>query len=119
MKDIHDVFHVFFLKFANDKNDETSSFIWVENEKQWKIEEIVNKRIKNNTMNYLIKWFEYSHSNNEWIKKKNMNNVKKIIKKFLSKSSTKNDKCVNKRRRWDENFSMHFFQIFFHEIFYY
>ncbi len=47
-----------------------------------------------------------------------MNIVKKIIEKFLSKSSIKNDKCVNKRRRWDENFSIHFFQTFFHEIFY-
>jgi hypothetical protein len=27
MKNIHDVFHVFFWKFANDKNDETLSFI--------------------------------------------------------------------------------------------
>jgi hypothetical protein len=46
MKDIHNVFHVFFLKLANEKNDETSFFIWIKDEKQWKIEEIVNKRIK-------------------------------------------------------------------------
>ncbi len=118
MKNIHDVFHVFLLKLANDKNDETSSFIWIEDEKQWKIEEVVDKRVKNNKTNYLIKWLEYSHSNNEWVKEKDMSNVKKIIEKFLSKSSTKNDKCVNKRRRWDEKFSMHFFQIFFHEIFF-
>ncbi len=31
--------------------------------------------------------------------KKNINNVKEIIEEFLSKSLTKNDKCVNKRRR--------------------
>jgi hypothetical protein len=41
MKIIHDVFHVSFLKLTNDKNDETSSFIWVKNEKQWKIKKIV------------------------------------------------------------------------------
>jgi hypothetical protein len=46
MKNIHDVFHVFLLKLANEKNDETSSFIWIEDEKQWKIKEIVNKKIK-------------------------------------------------------------------------
>jgi hypothetical protein len=97
MKDIHDVFHVSLLKLANEKNDETSSFIWVENEKQWKIEKIVNKRVRKNRTSYLIKWLEYSHSNNEWMKEKNMNNVKKAIKKFL-KSSTKNDRCVNQRR---------------------
>jgi hypothetical protein len=44
MKDIHNVFHVFFLKFANEKNDETSSFIWIKDEKQWKIKEIVDKK---------------------------------------------------------------------------
>jgi putative aminopeptidase FrvX len=65
---------------------------------QWKIEEIVDKKIKKNKMSYLIKWFKYSHSNNEWVKKENMSNVKKTIKKFL-KSSTKNDKCINQRRR--------------------
>jgi hypothetical protein len=101
MKNIHDVFHVFLLKLANEKNDETSFFIWIENEKQWEIEEIVDKKIKKNRTNYLIKWLEYSHSNNEWMKKKDMNNVKKTIKKFL-KSLTKNDKCVNRRRRWNE-----------------
>jgi hypothetical protein len=117
MKNIHDVFHVFFLKLANEKDDETSFFIWIENEKQWKIEEIVDKKIKKNRTNYLIKWLEYSHSNNEWVKEEDMNNVKKTIKKFL-KSSTKNDRCVNRRRRWDEESSMHSFQTFFHEIFY-
>jgi hypothetical protein len=118
MKNIHDVFHVFLLKLANDKNDETSSFIWVEDEKQWKIEKIVDRRVKNSKTSYLIKWLEYSHSNNEWVKKEDMSNVKEVIEKFLSKSSTKNNECVNKRRRWDKNFSMHSFQIFSHEIFY-
>jgi hypothetical protein len=117
MKNIHDVFHVFLLELANEKNDETSSLIWIENEKQWKIEEIVDKRIRKNRTSYLIKWLEYSHSNNEWMKEEDMSNVKKAIEKFL-KSSTKNDKCVNRRRRWNEESSMHSFQIFFHEIFY-
>ncbi len=112
MKDIHDVFHVFLLKFANEKNDETSLFIWVKDEKQWKIEKIVDKKVKKNKTSYLVKWLEYSHSNNEWMKEKNMSNVKKTIEKFL-KSSTKNDRCVNRRRRWNEKFSMHSFQTFF------
>ncbi len=98
MKNIHDVFHVFLLKFANEKNDETSSFIWIKDEKQWKIEEIINKKIRKNRTSYLIKWLEYSHSNNEWMKKEDMNNVKKTIK-FFFKFSTKNDKCVNRSRR--------------------
>jgi hypothetical protein len=117
MKNIHDVFHVFLLELANEKNDETSFLIWVKNEKQWKIEKIVDKRVKKNRTSYLVKWLEYSHSNNEWMKKEDMSNVKKAIKKFL-KSSTKNDKCVNRHRRWDEKSSMHSFQTFFHEIFY-
>jgi hypothetical protein len=44
MKNLHDVFHVFFLKFANNKNDETSSFIWIKDKKQWKIEKVVDKK---------------------------------------------------------------------------
>ncbi len=79
---------------------------------------MIDRKVKNKKTNYLIKWLEYLRLNNEWIKKKDMNNVKKVIEKYLNKFSTKNDKCVNKRRRWNENFLMHFFQIFFHEIFY-
>ncbi len=60
MKNIHDVFHVFFLKLANEKNDETSSLIWVKDEKQWKNEEIVDKRVRKNKTSYLIKWLELS-----------------------------------------------------------
>jgi hypothetical protein len=44
LKDIHDVFHVSFLKFVKDKNDETSSLIWIKNEKQWKIKKVVDKK---------------------------------------------------------------------------
>jgi hypothetical protein len=33
MKNIHDVFHVFLLEFANEKDDETSSLIWIKDEK--------------------------------------------------------------------------------------
>jgi hypothetical protein len=101
MRDIHDVFHVSLLEFTNEKDDETSFLIWIEDEKQWKIEEIVDKKVRKNRTSYLIKWLEYSHSNNEWVKKKNMSNVKEAIEKFL-KSSTKNDRCVSRRRRWDE-----------------
>ncbi len=98
MKDIHNVFHVFFLKLANDKENETSSFIWVEDEKQWKIKKIVDKRTRNDKTSYLIKWLEYSHSNNEWIKAQNMSNVQEVIENFSNMSLIKNDKCVNKRR---------------------
>jgi hypothetical protein len=77
MKNIHDVFHVFLLKLANEKDDETSFFVWVKNEKQWEIEEIVNKRVKKNKTSYLIKWLEYSYSNNEWVNKKTWTMSKK------------------------------------------
>jgi hypothetical protein len=75
MKDIHDVFHVSLLKLVKDKNDETSSLIWVENEKQWKIKKVVDKKIKNDKTSYLMKWLEYSHSNNEWMKANEMKNA--------------------------------------------
>jgi hypothetical protein len=34
MKNIHNVLHVFFLKFVNEKNNETLLFVWIKNEKQ-------------------------------------------------------------------------------------
>ncbi len=115
MKNIHNVFHVFLLKLANEKNDETSSLIWIKDEKQWKIEEIVDKRVKKNKTNYLIKWLEYSHSNNEWMKKKDMSNVKKTIEKFLKSSTTINVSIdVDDETK---NFRCIFFKLFFTRFF--
>jgi hypothetical protein len=118
MKDIHDVFHVFLLKFANDKNDETSSFIWVKDEKQWEIEEIVDKRIKNNKTSYLIKWLEYSHSNNEWVKKKTWTTSKKSLKNFWTSLQ---QRTINASVNVDDEtriFRCTFFRFFLTRFFY-
>ncbi len=31
---------------------------------------MIDRKIKNNKTNYVIKWFEYLYANNKWIKKK-------------------------------------------------
>jgi hypothetical protein len=119
MKNIHDVFHVFLLKFANDKNDETSSLIWIEDEKQWKIEEVINRKIKNNKTSYLIKWFEYSHSNNEWIKKKTWVTSKKSLKNFWTSLQ---QRTINASINVDDEtriFRCIFFRFFLTRFFFY
>ncbi len=97
MKNIHNVFHVFFLEFVKNKNNETSSFIWIKNEKRWKIKKVVDKKIRNDKTSYLMRMtrifaFEQWMNKNKWYKK-----CSKIIQKFLNMSLTKNDKCIKRR----------------------
>jgi mannitol/fructose-specific phosphotransferase system IIA component (Ntr-type) len=53
-----------------------------------------NQKSQNELFNQITRVFTFEQRMSQ---KKNMNNVKEIIEKFLNKSSTKNDKCVNKR----------------------
>ena len=44
---------------------------------------------KNNQQNFLIKWLKYSHSNNQWLSKFALNNVKLILKKYFDQIALK------------------------------
>ena len=56
---IHNVFHVLFLKswYSRDENSE-SQFIFIKNKKKWKMKEMLDKRIKKNEFQYLMRWID-------------------------------------------------------------
>ena len=81
---IHFVFHVFLLKFwyfRNDKNSK-SQIILIKNEKKWKINKMLNKRVKKNEIEYFIEWINSSFYENFWKFMKHFNNAQKIIDNF-------------------------------------
>ncbi len=57
MRKIHNVFHVFLLEFCKDlaEKKQTSS-IYVNDEKQWKIKQILDSRKYRKKLQYYIKW---------------------------------------------------------------
>jgi DNA-dependent RNA polymerase auxiliary subunit epsilon len=59
MRKIHNVFHVFLLESCKDlAENEQTSFIYVDDEKQWKIKQILNSRKYREKLQYYIKWLD-------------------------------------------------------------
>ena len=91
---IHNIFHVFFLKFYYSRVDFEKTKIFMQvfelinDEKQWKIKEIFDKTKNKNIYYYKMKWINWNDFYNQWLSKKNLNNVVELKKKFDEKSQT-------------------------------
>ena len=91
---IHSIFHVFLLKFYRRReNDSTMSNMFfseiIDDQKKWKIEEILKKRTRKDTIFHQIKWIDYSDEYIKRIEKKNIKNALKFRQKFDVKTKTK------------------------------
>ncbi len=78
-----DVFHIYLLHSAtNDFLSEqislaSFSIVFVEEVLSWKMNEILNSRVKNSQLEYLIKWTEIEE--NSWVKFANVMNVIEVM----------------------------------------
>ena len=54
----------------------------LEDDEEWKIEEIKNKAIIKGTIYYLVKWEGWPIEYNQWIPKEDMNNAKDAIQRY-------------------------------------
>ena len=81
---IHNMFHVSLLKLWHSRNDEDSEPqpILIEDEKEWKVSQMLNKRIKKNEIEYLIEWIDSSFYENSWKSMKHLKNAQKAIDNF-------------------------------------
>jgi hypothetical protein len=75
---IHDVFHVFYLKFyKRRKNDNIISKYFfsklLDDDEVNEMKKILQKKINKKIIYYLIKWKNWSKKYNEWIIEKDMN----------------------------------------------
>ncbi len=84
---IHSVFHVFLLKSYNHKLNDDSIldylvFKLIDDEQEWKIEKILQKRKRKRILYYKIQWKEYLIEYNQWILSEDMKDVSKLIEAF-------------------------------------
>ncbi len=84
---IYSVFHVFLLKSYNHRLNDDSilkyfAFKLINNEQEWKVKKILQKRKRKKILYYKIQWKEYSVKYNQWILSKDMKEVLKLIKAF-------------------------------------
>ena len=80
---IYNVFHVSLLKSWYSRGENSKSqFIFVEDEKKWKMKKVFDKRIKKNELQYLMRWIDAVSWKNFWKFQKYLRNAKNAIEKF-------------------------------------
>ena len=91
---IHSVFHISLLKrFIEsdilDHIQSSSSFVIIKNQIEYEMENILDSKILRKCLFYLIKWKDYSISDNSWKSAYHLLNSKELIQEFHSQYSDK------------------------------
>ena len=101
-RNIYNVFHVLLLESYIDKFDINSKSFVIEmkEEKQWKVESILNNRIHRKRRQFLVKGLNYSDFENQWTKKINLKNCKKLLIVYdENRQIKKNNWCVDTKTK--------------------
>ncbi len=102
MRKIHNVFHVFLLESRKDLAEKKqTSFIYVNDEEQWKIEQILNSRKYREKLQYYIKWLNWNDIHNEWLNANNMSHASELIAEYHEKyfEQMTDERIARKRRK--------------------
>ena len=88
---IHSVFHVSLLKswHSRDSENSESQTIFVEEKKEWKMKKILNKRIKESELQYLVQWIDSSSYKNFWESLDYLRNAMKMMTKYEKSRSAR------------------------------
>ena len=84
---VYSVFHVFLLESYNRRLNDDSILNYlvlklIDDEQEWKIEKILQKRKRKKILYYKIQWKEYLIEYDQWILSEDMKDVSKLIEVF-------------------------------------
>ena len=82
---MHNVFHVSLLKLCDQSKKDREPpppLIEVDGKKEFEVEEILNSRIRQRKLQYLIKWLGYPDTDNEWVFKKQVTGLADLVELF-------------------------------------
>ncbi len=84
---VHSVFHVFLLESYNRRLNDDFILDYlvlklIDDEQEWEIEKILQKRKRKKILYYKIQWKEYLIEYNQWISSEDMKDVLKLIEAF-------------------------------------
>ncbi len=87
---VHSIFHVSLLESYNRRlnNDSILKYFTLElidDEQEWEVEKILQKRKRKRILYYKIQWKEYFMKYNQWISSEDMKDVSKLIKAFKTR----------------------------------
>ncbi len=91
---VYSVFHVFLLESYNCRLNDDFIFNYfvlklINDEQEWKIEKILQKRKRKKILYYKIQWKEYFIEYNQWILSEDMKDVSKLIEAFKTRLKRK------------------------------
>ena len=97
---IHNIFHISLLEPGKDWDGTkmASPPIIVDNNKKYKVEEILDSRHHYGKLQYLIKWLGYSASDNQWVFAGNVGQSQEFVNFFHKIYPDKPSGLVKKRR---------------------
>ena len=87
---IHSIFHINLLKPADLSTFIQKKFHYENSEEEYTVKKILERK----SQSYLIKWKNYSHTDNTWESLKNLADCQRLLKKFH-----RNQKIVKKNQR--------------------
>ena len=88
---IHSIFHVSLLKSWHSRDSENfeSQTIFVEEKEKWEMKKILNKRIKESELQYLVQWIDSSSYENFWKSLDYLRNAMKMMTKYEKNRSAR------------------------------
>ncbi len=91
---VYSVFHMFLLESYNCRLNDDFIFNYfvlklINDEQEWKIEKILQKRKRKKILYYKIQWKEYFIEYNQWILSEDMKDVSKLIEAFKTRLKRK------------------------------
>ncbi len=87
---VYSVFHVFLLESYNRRLNDDSILDYfilelIDDEQEWKIEKILQKRKRKKILYYKIQWKEYFIEYDQWISSEDIKDVSKLIEAFKTR----------------------------------
>lgn len=104
MQDIHPVFHVNLLReFTSSKIEGQYELpplpIKIQNEDEYKVNEVLNKRRIRGKIEYLVSGKGYASNHDLWEPEKNLMNAQDVVKEFNDKYPDAEKKYLRTQRR--------------------
>jgi transposase InsO family protein len=99
---IHDVFHVSLLELCKQNNlpdriVPPPPAVIIENQREFEIDEILDSKISNRKLCYLVSWVGYNACDNMWLDVSELDHAQELVSEFHAKYPLKPSKSISKR----------------------
>jgi RNase H-like domain found in reverse transcriptase/Reverse transcriptase (RNA-dependent DNA polymerase)/Integrase zinc binding domain/Chromo (CHRromatin Organisation MOdifier) domain/Integrase core domain len=103
---IHPTFHVSLLEPYNRRPDGTEEDFLppptlIDQEEEYEVEEILEKRTRKKVLQYLVKWVGWPNEYNQWVPAEDMNALR-LVDEFQSKEKERKEKKKKEKKRKNE-----------------